>query len=556
MRILCLILLSLLGFSAQAQVTAQLDKNPALIGETLTLSIRSESGSDEPELSVLDTDFQILGRSSSSQIQMINGDFSRSHEWVIRLRPRRAGDLVIPPIQVGQHQTSAIRLRVEKPRQQPGERPEAFIEFETSKDTAYLREEILLTARLHVRGQLLSGSFTDPTAPNAVIEQLGDQQESQRLLGAHRYRVIERRYVLYPEVSGDLTVNAPIFNGEVASGSQPRSMFFGSSGRAIYAAGEALHIEINPPDPGFNGAHWLPARELSLSESLNPEQGPYRVGEPLTRTITLQVDGQLHTQLPRLDWASPDGAQQYTEAPQDQTLAGTQGLSAVRQYSVAIIPRMAGELVLPELRLSWWDTSRQRQREAVLPARRLQIAAAPNLPGSAGPVDTPMTGSEAPDNPRQLSPSRAGTSSPWPWQVATFAALAGWIGTLLAWWWQHRQRRSPPSHVEETSAPNRSELLRTLKNADAATCHQALLDWARTVLPAGHGLQALGRFDESGTVHAALSALDAAAFGQDAAADWPRETLIRFVSQFRHAEPNTRSRAPASALPPLYPTAR
>ncbi len=543
MRTLSLCLgLWLCALPALAAVTATVDKNPVLIGETLSLRIHSDGDGKEPDLSVLDADFQVLGTSTSSQFQIINGRTQRSHEWIVQMRPKRQGQLSVPAIPLGSERTAPISLEVVEPQRQPGELPEAFIEFSASRQTVYLREEVQLLSRLFVRGDLMSGNFSEPSSEHAVVEQLGEQTESQALRGNYRYRVIERRHVLYPEQSGELLIRAPVFNGELATGAQRRSLFgLSGSSRAIYAAADALSLTVRPRPASFTGDHWLPARSVQLSDEINPPAGPYPAGDPLTRTITLSVRGQLHTQLPELEIPVPSGTQSYTELPQDQTAIEGDGLTAVRRYSVAVIPQQGGALELPELRLNWWDTTQDRMRTAVLPARTLQVQGQPPAPAA------PVAGQAALSAP--LATGEAGGAL-WPWQVATVTALAGWFGTLLGWWWSGRRQRRRDASPREPDGASRREVLRCLEREPAAACRQALLNWARQQIGPLPGLLGLGRHSQDPAVIAALRALDAAAFGQGG--EFDRQCLIRFVREFRYAAP----RPSQPALAPLYPEPR
>ncbi len=541
-RLLLGVALWLCVLGAQAAVTATVDKNPVLVGETLTLRIHSDGDGKEPDLSVLEPDFQVLGTSTSSQFQIINGRTQRSHEWIVQMRPRSKGRLTIPSVPLGSEATAPISLDVVEPQRQPGELPEAFIEFSASKEAVYLREEVQLLSRLFVRGDLVSGNFSEPASEHAVIEQLGEQTESQALRGNYRYRVIERRHVLYPEQSGELLIRAPVFNGELATGAQRRNLFgFSGASRAIYAAADALTLTVKPRPAAFTGDHWLPARHVQLSEEISPTAGPYPAGDPLTRTITLTVRGQLHTQLPELDIPVPAGTQSYTELPQDQTAIEGNGLSAMRRYSVAVIPQEGGVLELPELRLHWWDTERDQMRTAVLPARTLQVQGEIRPPAA-----TPTAGETAA---AQASPADQ-SGALWPWQVATVTALAGWIGTLLGWWWSGRRTRQQDRPASESDSPSRRDLLRRLESESPADCREALLRWAREQIGPMPGLLGLSRHTQDPAVIAALRALDAAAYGHGGAFD--RQCLIRFVREFRHAPPHPSP----PALAPLYPETR
>ncbi len=543
-RRIALLGLCLFSLPGIAKVSAQFDKNPVLIGETLTLTISSEDASAEPDLAPLEQDFQILGRNSSSQFQWINGRSQRSHDWRIQLRPRRPGTISIPPLTVGRYQTPALSLQVRRPDPQSGEALEAFIETDISQSSAYVREQLLLSTRLYVRGNLLSGSLTEPASDRAVIEQLGEQSERQEIRGRYRYRVIERRYVVFAEQSGTLNISAPVFNGEIADGQNSRSLFgFTTGGRGIYASGEPLELTIKPQAPNYSGAFWLPATDVSLSEELSPAQGPWKLGEPLTRIITLRVQGQLHTQLPDLDLAAPAGAQHYTEPPENQTLRDASGLTAVRRYSMAVIPNQAGQLELPPIRLPWWDLNNEQMRLAELPSRQLSIHPAPAAPASLATPPAPATVAD----PRAAPMQGSAQATLWPWQFAALTAMAGWLGTLIAWWWQTRRPASSEAKPAATTSASRKQLVEVLRHASAGECRSAMLRWARTQVELRDGLLGLQHHTEDVEQKSALAALDAAAFGRGG--DFPRDALIAFVSQFRGAT----NRPSTTALPKLYP---
>ena len=547
MRILALLLMTLLSTPLFAAVSAQVDKNPLLAGESLTLTIRSESSKDEPDLTLLDQDFHVLARRSSSQIRMSNGHTTRTHEWLVQLRPKRIGTLRIPPIPIGSERTDAIEITVKKPDVAQGELPESYIEFEADKDSAWLREQIIVTARLYVRGDLLSGSFSEPSSPSAVIEQLGEQRESQALRGSQRYRVIERRYAVFAEQSGTLELNGPVFSGEVADSTRrSQGLFgFGTPSRSLYAAADPIRIDIKSPPA--NVSPWLPASDVQLSQTLSPAQGPWKSGQPLTRTITLTVAGQLHTQLPDFEPQLPPNSQSFTEPPQEKTQSDGMQLIATRSYSTAIIPGPGERLILPAVEVQWWDTQSNTLRSATLAQRELELEALP-----AAPVATPGTTAQTPPAPADATApptviaERSSGAVDWRWQVAAVTCAAGWLGTVLAWLWQTR-RRERVTRTPRDDADKRTTV-QSLKSGDAKTCRQALLQWARQRTGRTMRLEQLQQLSNDPELAAALAALDAAVYG--GGNDFAREPLIRLVRNHTPAKPRSSS---AESLPSLYP---
>jgi len=107
-----LIAVSLLSPGLTAQVTSQVSSNHINADENLQLTLESDAGGDWPELSVLEQDFYILNRSSSTNVHNFNGRTSRQTTIQLTLRPKKSGELTIPPIRFGEHSTRSHKIMV------------------------------------------------------------------------------------------------------------------------------------------------------------------------------------------------------------------------------------------------------------------------------------------------------------------------------------------------------------------------------------------------------------------------------------------------------------
>jgi len=101
------------GTLLAATVTVTTDRDTVVLNEAfqLVFTVQGEQ-TGEPDFSPLNQDFQLLGTSSSSQISMINGNTTQSKTYTLRLAPRHAGDLAIPPIIFGNDQSAPNRMQV------------------------------------------------------------------------------------------------------------------------------------------------------------------------------------------------------------------------------------------------------------------------------------------------------------------------------------------------------------------------------------------------------------------------------------------------------------
>src|SRR3546814_15719966 len=86
---------------------------------------------------------------------------------------------------------------------------------------------------------LLDGDLDTPQVDGADLRRIGDDVSYQRVIAGRRYQTLERRFVMSPERSGELTLGGPRFRGRTLAGL--RDPLFGGA-RAISAAGESVTL--------------------------------------------------------------------------------------------------------------------------------------------------------------------------------------------------------------------------------------------------------------------------------------------------------------------------
>ncbi|MDE2051327.1 MAG: BatD family protein, partial [Gammaproteobacteria bacterium] len=101
---------------AFASVTASLDTSQVAAGDTVQLTLEHDgSTSGQPDVAPLQQSFDILGTSSSTSIELINGSASEKTEVVLTLAPKVTGHLTIPALSWGGEQTRPLALTVTGP---------------------------------------------------------------------------------------------------------------------------------------------------------------------------------------------------------------------------------------------------------------------------------------------------------------------------------------------------------------------------------------------------------------------------------------------------------
>lgn len=559
-----LTLLGLLPGALQAAIETELRPNPVLPGEVFELRItQSPAGDSEPVLGPLPEGLRELQRQQSQSVQIYNGQSRTSRTWSIALVARQPGVYTLMPQPLDGEPVPPLSLTVKAPDPQAQQQPEVFARFSASTEQSWVGAEISLHLQVYVAGELDSGSLPDPTVDGLLIEKVQESNDGEELIGNTRYRVLDRRYVAFAEQAGQVIVPGPVFIGQLVDRSR-RSRFpsFSLPTRRVQTVAPDLVLDILPAVPNSQGA-WLPARQVTLEDALELPPGGAEVGQALTRKITLRVDGQLHTQLPELNWPQParTQAQTYAEQGQSRTVAQGDGVSSEQLQRFVHIPQ-GGPLELPGMRLPWFNVRTGRWEEASLPPRRLDLPDAPplnTLPSTAPTAELSPQDSTPPAAPSHLDANSLDSLRLW--RALALGAVAGWAITVLGWVFLGRksptQLRPVAEQTRKTSATAaRKALLSALQSAEALRVEQALLRWGEelSLLPAegspsARGLLALAEALEPGPLRNSVQALSAHRYAQGS---WSAAEMAQAVRQWKPPQAQPQAKA-ASALPPLYP---
>ena len=511
--LLCVLSVSISNL-AQAAVDAHLDRNHIYNGDTITLHI-TVSGQDQdkqPDLSPLKKDFDVLGTSSSSQIQIINGYRTDKHEWQIELAPHSKGKLTIPALSVGNDRTSPLLLTVSDvpvtSSAQAGQ--PVFIKSEISSEpgNTYVQQQILYTTRLYYRIPLIEGSFTDPKIDNAVVEQLGEDKQYNTTVKGQSYQVLERRYAIFPEHSGTLTIPSVVFNGRTVSQQQQSpfgqvdsifqqmlnqggfnsSLFngaaFGSRGKRVHYASNPVSLNVKPQPADYSGSNWLPTEQMNIEDSWAKTPPVMHAGEPVTRTVTMEAKGLEASQLPDIQLPGSDSLRIYPEKSKQSNRTDGDWIYGQREQRFTYVSSQPGKVHFPAVKITWWNSLKQKEIITTLSAYDINV-----LPGN-GQTDTSSTQSQVNTGkpavmPTQISNSKiqqpvavtkltSGTDKRLYW--ITGGILLMFILSVIAFLLSRQQRKDKSLQTQTTQKIKTKdpEVKQTGKSSAIKQIHQAL----------------------------------------------------------------------------------
>lgn len=541
-----------LVFSTQSfaltQVTASIDKNPVVIKESLILTVIAD---DDVDANALDTsallaDF-IVGRTSvSSHTSMVNFSTTRTTKWTTLLVPRREGQLTIPALTVENQKTAPISLVVLGKSDQTTRQQDIFLTAEVSAENVYVQQILTLTVKLHFAAELKRANLNEPTLEGALIQQIGEQVESETLVNGRRFRVIEITYAVTPQQSGQFTLKSPVFSGEILMQSNRRSSFFSfGDAKPVSVVADDIPINVKPVPAQYQG-QWLPSELLALHEEWQPTPAEFKVGEPITRTVTLTAAGVSAEQLPELMFDLPKGLKIYPDQAELHSSKNNGRLISQAVRNFAIVASKPGNYQIPELRIPWWNTITNKQEVAVIEAQSISIAENDTLP--VNQFSTPA----AQNSQAEVAPAQTVIIEKSPWLQWVFLAL--WLLTSLGWLTQYLLSKGSKKQIE-TKPQSANEvhlsLLAACKKNQGEQVMKLLLPWAKSIAPQAniHSISDAKQVFASNELTKAVDSLYSHFYGSSSSrsADWQGSHLFDAVNKV-HAQQKKQVQSSANNL--------
>lgn len=564
------------GFAGWAQalvVSATVDTNQVRMGDTLRLTIRIDESNkgNEPDLSGVEKDFKILGTQYGSSTNLSSRGISTESSWVVNLLPKRQGNLTIPAINFDGVLSKPINITVTEQTNQPAAQNSqqlVFLEAEVDASEVYVQQQVNFTLRLYHRTELHDPSLVMPDVEDAVQEKLGSPRAFNTVVDGRDYEVVENRFAFFPQKSGTFVIPPAELNATIAVGGNGfLDPFLGMMGKQIRRQSNGIEIKVRPKPASYPAnAPWLPTTNLSIKETLNPDKDSVKVGEPITRIITLEAIGVAPSLLPPLPVPEGKGFKVYPEPADTRSLPDAQGVSSRRVETQAYIPTQPGTLTLPTIEVPFWNVQTDKLDKAVLPGRTLTVTGA--AAASTQALSATDNGTASGQTASQALSTLSGAASPAGnsesarvWQWLSLGLLLTWVITLVLWFLQTRKSRAQATHtsnsdeqVPATLSRSRDALLNACKQNHPVIARKALVAWFKQ-LDSGHAIHSLGHVRQyalSALLARAASELEQTLYRPAEGISWNSDALRKGIAD-EESQRRIKKREAKSQLNPLHP---
>ncbi|MBN2214245.1 MAG: protein BatD [Bacteroidales bacterium] len=390
--ILCSYLLSGLVSGQDIEFRASASPRVLRAGEQFSLEYEINANVADLEIPGL-TDFQLLGgpsTSSSTSIQIINGKTTRSvkYTYTYYLRALKEGTFTISPAKARYkgkaYESNSLTVEVigsgasqQQSQTTPGQSQEktparqdiqagedVFVRLHVDKHSAYLGEQIIGWVKIYTKIQLsgLNQGYKGPEFTGFYKQPVEVPQltnlEAENVNGEIYYTGIIQKFVLYPQKTGEITIDP--FELGVTIRQQVRSRsrsifddFFGPTVQDIprTLTSKAVKIRINPlpsKPQSFTGA----VGNFSMQSSV--DKNNLRTNEALTYKVTISGKGNVKL-IDEPNVTFPPNIEQFepkTVVHQINELSGT------KTFEYVLIPRYAGEYKIPPFEFTYFDPAK------------------------------------------------------------------------------------------------------------------------------------------------------------------------------------------------------
>lgn len=360
------------------------------------------------------TDFDVLSgpyTSTSSSTSFVNGKRTSSFEqtYTYMLMAQRAGTFTIGPATVkvdGENvQSNGVRIEVLPEDQQPQQQTQStqsnrntqstqssqssqasseniFVRTIASKTKVHEQEALLITYKLYFANVDVAQLTNNTKLPEFTgflkqdLEQGEIQTELEHYNGRNYQTAVLYRTVLYPQHSGDITIDPAKFEAVLRVQTQQRARsifddFFGSYTnvtKMLTAPGVTIHVNALPggKPAGFSGG----VGKFNLTPSIS--QTELQANEAVT--IKLDISGSGNMKLiktPAIDW--PEGFEPYDPKVTNNFKTTTSGVSGTKSIEYLAIPRSAGEYTIPAVKFSYFDIDEKAYKTLTTPEYTIRV---------------------------------------------------------------------------------------------------------------------------------------------------------------------------------------
>ena len=366
-------------------VSVTLERDTITMGEQATMLVVVTGGSQNlpaPQLPTLPT-FEVYSQGRSSNISIVNGKVSSSLSYRYLLIPQKAGTFPIEQISVvfnnRRYKGNPVELTVlprgaaapddvaERAVEPSGNTRDYFLEAVVDKKKPFVNEQVTLTLKFFVAVQYYgSPELTEPATTGFWTEVIGNKAPYYQRINDRRYKVIERKYALFPTQTGELTIGRAAIKATVPNTTKRRrdpfdmlgfDDFFGR-GKEVTVRSQSLKVNVKPlpvegrPDDFTGTIGSFRIRAVA-------DKSEIEVNQAVTVTVSITGTGNIKS-VGEPALPESEDFRIYRASSSENLSTANDRLGGTKVFEEVFIPRRPGEMQIPALHFNYFDPSQER----------------------------------------------------------------------------------------------------------------------------------------------------------------------------------------------------
>lgn len=363
--------------SAFAKITFAVDRTDIHEHETFHLRVQVEESNTLREGAAVDfipEEITIRSRQEYNNSIIVNGQYDTKLGWDFELLAEESGTYTIPALTIGKERSEPFTLRIlpQEDDLEAAGNSKIKLRANVSEEEVYVQQQLVFTIRIYRSVVARSQQITPIRVSNAVVEQLGENKTFDVVKGGNSFRVVEQRFAIFPQQSGDMTIEPMTYSATILEDNKGRSPWKRSQLKPISLSTQKYTIKVKPK-PKNAAEPWLPASNIQLESEWQPANQTFTVGTPANFDFIIKGTGLLKTQLPTVTFPEQEGITIYRDSPQYRQIYNRFGVNSYHLEKIAVIPSLSGDITVPEVKIPWWNVKTDQQEYAILPAKTFYV---------------------------------------------------------------------------------------------------------------------------------------------------------------------------------------
>ncbi|MEA1980319.1 MAG: BatD family protein [candidate division Zixibacteria bacterium] len=376
------------GVSAGEKISVEvsLDRDTIGLDEQAMLRVVVSGKSQNlpaPQLPTLPM-FEMYNQGSSTNISIVNGEVTASNSYQFMIIPTKPGVFPIEQIAIvyknKRYKGNSVNLTVlkkgstvsekleDKATTSEGQSKDYFLEAEIDRKKPFVGEQVTLTLKFFIAVQYYgSPELTEPTTTGFWTEILGNKAPYYQRINNRKYKIIERKYALFPTHTGDLTIGRAAIKTTIANRNNRRRDPFDALGnffgRGVDVTVRSNSIRVNvkalptkgKPD-NFTGS----IGKFQVSAIAN--KSTVEIDQPVTVTVNISGTGNVKSVSEPFIPESND-FRVYRASINENVTKSNDRMGGRKIFEETFLPKRPGNLEIPAIYYNYFDPIAKKYRQ-------------------------------------------------------------------------------------------------------------------------------------------------------------------------------------------------